>query len=310
MTEDAAVLEPYVSEVVTPGDVVLRHGLSSGVLAIAIGLSLWIAAGSVALAVLSGLGDHPSRRLLVGIAIVSSFVVALWRCEAVSAAMRVRPWLIVPFSVAMIGIVCIDGATEGTEISPYLAITLTPIGLAVVVARPLLVWLCVALLEAGFVAAVLIERANASLGAPEPTAASLLGAFLGYPFAAIVLLGVGRLFTRFIANADAHLERIRHGGLTLTPALTHSLLLGAARQVALLDAPSPFAALTPREIEVVEQLARGGRPKQLARSWGVSLATVRTHIKHAKRKTGARTLPELAAMASRPDWPATSDDES
>lgn len=71
----------------------------------------------------------------------------------------------------------------------------------------------------------------------------------------------------------------------------------------MIEAPSLFTTLTPREIEVVEGLARGSRPKQLARTWNVSLATVRTHIKHAKRKTGALTLSELAAMTARPDWP-------
>jgi DNA-binding CsgD family transcriptional regulator len=53
----------------------------------------------------------------------------------------------------------------------------------------------------------------------------------------------------------------------------------------------------------MEGLASGRAPKQLAHQWGASLATVRTHIKNAKRKTGARTLYELAAMTARPDWP-------
>lgn len=218
MTDNSAVLQARLSEPSSAGEALAHHGLSSRVLAIALGLSLWIAAGSVALATLDGLGDDPLRRLLVGLAVVVCYVAALWRCEAVSAALRVRPWLIAPFSVAIIGLICIDGVTDGAQISPYLAITLTPIGLAVVVARPRLVWLCVVLLEAGFVtAALVVENATARTGDPQTTLASLLGAFLGYPFAALVLLGVGRLFTRFIADADGHLERIRHGGRRSPP---------------------------------------------------------------------------------------------
>jgi DNA-binding CsgD family transcriptional regulator len=49
--------------------------------------------------------------------------------------------------------------------------------------------------------------------------------------------------------------------------------------------------------------------KQLAHAWGLSLATVRTHIANAKRKTGARTLRELASLPARPDWPGSDDRE-
>ncbi len=57
----------------------------------------------------------------------------------------------------------------------------------------------------------------------------------------------------------------------------------------------------------MEGLASGSAPKQLAYQWGVSLATVRTHIKHAKRKTGARTISELTALAAQASWPNVRD---
>ena len=53
----------------------------------------------------------------------------------------------------------------------------------------------------------------------------------------------------------------------------------------------------------MEALANGLTPQQIAFAQDVSLSTIRTHIKHAKRKLGARTLPELAAMTARPDSP-------
>jgi DNA-binding NarL/FixJ family response regulator len=61
--------------------------------------------------------------------------------------------------------------------------------------------------------------------------------------------------------------------------------------------------LTAAERRVVEGLACGRAPKQLAYEIGVVLATVRTHIRNAKRKTGARTLRELAGMAADPACP-------
>jgi DNA-binding CsgD family transcriptional regulator len=70
-----------------------------------------------------------------------------------------------------------------------------------------------------------------------------------------------------------------------------------------LPPPSPAAGLTPTERRVVEGLAEGSAPKEIAYRWGVSIATIRTHIRHAKRKTRARTLSELAGMAARADWP-------
>jgi len=65
--------------------------------------------------------------------------------------------------------------------------------------------------------------------------------------------------------------------------------------------------MTTTEIRVVVSLAAGSSAQELALAWKVSLDTVRTHIKHAKRKTGARTLPELAGIAARSGWLERSD---
>ena len=56
--------------------------------------------------------------------------------------------------------------------------------------------------------------------------------------------------------------------------------------------------LTPREREMVGQLANGLLPKQIAFQSGASLSTVRSALQSAKRKTGARTLHELAALST------------
>jgi len=64
--------------------------------------------------------------------------------------------------------------------------------------------------------------------------------------------------------------------------------------------PEDGGALSAAQIEIVDLLASGLSPKQISFSRGTSLATVRTQIKQAKRKTGARTLEDLVARSWRP----------
>ena len=70
------------------------------------------------------------------------------------------------------------------------------------------------------------------------------------------------------------------------------------------EMPKPGTPLTATERQVVEALASGLAPKQIAYEYGRSVATIRSHLQRAKRKTGARTLPHLAAMSVHDDWPA------
>jgi DNA-binding NarL/FixJ family response regulator len=272
--------------------------VSAHVLAIALALSLWMASGNLVLAVVDGLGSDPLRRLVIGLALVLAIAAALWKRDAVCVALRARPWLVVLVTLAMLGAVVADGPLE----SAYGAVSVTSLGLAAIVARARTVWLCVAILDVGFAAAILADHSPAALVESGELAAAL-GALLGYPFAALVVLGLAGMFTRYVSSADAIIDKMRAGSPALTPALAQALQLGAGRQVGLLGPPAPFAELTAREVDAVAALAHGRRPKQIAFDWGVSLATVRKDLANAKRKTGARTLAELAAMTDRVDWP-------
>jgi DNA-binding CsgD family transcriptional regulator len=126
---------------------------------------------------------------------------------------------------------------------------------------------------------------------------------LAYPFVALVVVGLANLYKRFLGGVDETLTAFRAGAPALTAALTRAVELGAVRPVAELAPPSPLSCLSSVERGVVEELAGGRRPKQVSLAWGVSLATIRKHIRHAKRKTGAQTLPELAAIVARSDRP-------
>jgi hypothetical protein len=117
--------------------------VSTRVFAIAIALGLWVAIGNFVLA-MTGPAEAPIRRLVIGLLFVLGFVGALWRRQAACSALRARPWLIVVVAVLTLVAALVDGVD-----GPYLAISQTVIGVAVVVARPRLVWVCAGVLEAG-----------------------------------------------------------------------------------------------------------------------------------------------------------------
>lgn len=272
--------------------------LSLQVLTAALALSVWVACGSLILAVTDATTVHPTRRLLIGVLLVFGSAGALWRRQKVCTWLRARPWLIIAFAAAQFAAATADGLLEG----PYVSLSITSIGLAVIVARPRTVWLCVALLALSYAAVICVDRSPAQL-ARSGQLAGALGALLAYPFAALIGLGVVRMFARFLSDVDRSLHAMRHGATLLTPALSQAVLRGGRGRLALAPARAAPMRLTPAEIRVVEGLAAGRAPKELAHQWGLSVATVRTHIAHAKRKTGARTLRELATMVVHLDWP-------
>jgi DNA-binding CsgD family transcriptional regulator/uncharacterized membrane protein (DUF485 family) len=179
----------------------------------------------------------------------------------------------------------------------YVSFTLTAIGVAVVVSRARTVWYCVALLLTGYTIAVLASHSPGSLTS-DGHLAGILGAIVSYPVAAVLFLGLRRRFTRFVAGVEPTLEHIRAGATTFTPELASAIV---GRRPLALPAPRP-PDLTATERRIVEALASGLAAKEIARVRGVSLATVRTHIANAKRKTGSRTLRELATLPARGAW--------
>jgi FixJ family two-component response regulator len=71
-----------------------------------------------------------------------------------------------------------------------------------------------------------------------------------------------------------------------------------------------FASLSPREREIVLQVARGRLSKQIAHDIGIAEATVKVHRSRAMHKMKASSLPELGRMADKlkllPDKPQRS----
>ena len=60
-----------------------------------------------------------------------------------------------------------------------------------------------------------------------------------------------------------------------------------------------FAALSPREREIIIGVARGRLSKQIAGEIGIAEATVKVHRSRAMQKMNTRSLPELSRMADK-----------
>jgi FixJ family two-component response regulator len=60
-----------------------------------------------------------------------------------------------------------------------------------------------------------------------------------------------------------------------------------------------FASLSPRERDIMIEVARGRLSKQIAGDIGIAEATVKVHRSRAMRKMKARSLPELGRMVDK-----------
>lgn len=269
-----------------------RPRVAIDVLTIALGLSLWMATGCLVLAIAEGLGTHPARRLVIGLSLVIACGLALkWR-HLVCTTLRGRPWLVLPLAGLQLSVVALDELVG----SPFIGFLLTSIGIAAIVARTRTVWMCVLLLDLGYLLLALLEQSPAGLVGGSDLG-TVLGVLVGNVAAAVPLMLLRQRFDRVIAEAPQTLQDIHEGAPAFTPALAYAI---APERLAL---PAARPDLTPAQRRVVEALANGLTPQQIAFGQDVSLSTIRTHIKHAKRKLGAQTLPELAAMTARPDSP-------
>jgi DNA-binding NarL/FixJ family response regulator len=57
--------------------------------------------------------------------------------------------------------------------------------------------------------------------------------------------------------------------------------------------------LTARELEILEQVATGGRNREIAGTLSISEETVKVHVKHVMEKLGARDRTEAVSIALR-----------
>jgi FixJ family two-component response regulator len=70
-------------------------------------------------------------------------------------------------------------------------------------------------------------------------------------------------------------------------------------ETALTSLRQRFESLSPREREIMIEVARGRLSKQIAGDIGIAEATVKVHRSRAMRKMNARSLPELGRMIDK-----------
>lgn len=70
-------------------------------------------------------------------------------------------------------------------------------------------------------------------------------------------------------------------------------------QVAAPPPPDPFAALSPREREILDLIARGDSNKLIARALGIAETTVKIHVQHLLRKLGLESRVQAAVLVTQ-----------
>ena len=93
------------------------------------------------------------------------------------------------------------------------------------------------------------------------------------------------------------LRDIEKGKNVVAQDLTDALARMVQGETSLEDDDSPFAALTPREHEILCLLAEGQSNKLIARNLGISDGTVKLHVKAILRKLGIHSRVEAAVIA-------------
>ncbi len=93
------------------------------------------------------------------------------------------------------------------------------------------------------------------------------------------------------------LRDIKQGKTVVSPDLAPVLARVVQDDGAIPPIPSPFANLTPRELEILALLAEGKSNKVIARDLGISDGTVKLHVKAILRKLDVHSRVEAAVIA-------------
>ena len=92
---------------------------------------------------------------------------------------------------------------------------------------------------------------------------------------------------------------VHEGRNYITPVLAASLLRDADRRSGPQDARNPLEALTPREQQILRELAKGSSNKVIARALSLSEKTVKHHMTNILQKLRVRNRVEAALVARK-----------
>lgn len=255
-------------------------------------------ANAILLVVITVAGRPTAFAITAAIAWAGIWWLMIDRADGLRRVLRRRPALLV--GPAILGMVpfALDGGLQGTLGTQVLWLTWVA---AVTVSAPMTLMTAAAMTAATVAAlAALGMTAHDFLAGPDRFQAALL--ICNPLLAAAVGLALVGVFRGRLAGVADELAGLRAGAPASTPALT--ALLGRAPEPLLLTARADAArarpwGLTQAEQEIVALLRSGLTVKQIALERNGSVLTVRTHVKHAKSKVGARTISELITRT----WP-------
>lgn len=235
----------------------------------------------LALATLTG--TLTTSGIVMGASLLILATAALWSRRDMLALLASHPRAALLFPVPVVVAIAIDGGIE-SHWTPLIAVSVV---IPALLGHPRIALACAGVAASGQAIAVLISATDVD-GARVAelllfNATGTIAAALGVALSMAVL-------ARSIREAPAERLQEDHalpGPVTRRPAALLDKTVGDDTE------PAPSESLSPSELRVVELLAAGDAPKEIAVDLGIALATVRTHLKRAKRKTGARTLSEL-----------------
>ena len=114
-----------------------------------------------------------------------------------------------------------------------------------------------------------------------------------------------KIFDAICAGADGYLLKktppdrlveglkdVYNGGAPMTPSIARKVLQAFPRKEKVQHDP-----LTEKELEILQHLVQGNSYKQVAECAGISIDTVRTHIKHIYAKLHVRSMSQAVAKA-------------
>ncbi len=93
----------------------------------------------------------------------------------------------------------------------------------------------------------------------------------------------------------ASLVRAAEGESVISPEMTGKLVQGVRAGVA--PSPGPASALSPREREILQHLAKGASNKEIARALELAESTVKIHVQHILRKLNLSSRVQAAVWA-------------
>ncbi len=264
------------------------EALAVAALRVGFGLMTIAAASDTVFALIDGGG------LLAGIeGVVLTALAVSGLLRPATAARLLRPPGRVVIAAALFALA---GAFDWGIQSHFSEVAPAIVWIAVIVSSPPWIIACVLVSAAGYLVDLLL-KGHSLAWTLTPTGRELVvnqWADLAANAGAVLVLVV--LLRRFTVGVPSSLAAARAGGPSITPALAAAV---RAEPVALLpsaDAASLIAPLTDAEQKVLALLRDGLVPKQAALELSVTVATVRSHIAAAKRKTGARTIEQLVGI--------------